>query len=52
MIRSNDTITKKEIAEKTGVTMYAVKKIISELREDGKAEFVGHSRNGKWIIHE
>ena len=52
LIRSNDTITKKEIAEKTGVTMYAVKKIISELREDGKAEFVGHSRNGKWIIHE
>ena len=52
LIRSNETITKKEIAEKIGVTLYAVKKIISALRQAGTAEFTGHSRNGKWVIHE
>ncbi len=51
LIKTNPHITKKEISQKLGVSMYALKKELSAMREEHIAEFVGFSRNGKWVVH-
>ena len=50
LIRNDEHITRKEIARQTGASMYAVKKELARMKEAGIAEFIGFSRNGKWII--
>lgn len=51
LIRDNSRITKKEMSQKLGVTMYALKKELAAMSEEHIAEFVGFSRNGKWIVY-
>ena len=45
-------ITKKEISDKTSATMYAIKKELSVLKDEGIAEYVGYSRNGHWEVRK
>lgn len=51
LIRENSRITKKEMSQKLGITMYALKKELAAMSEEHIAEFVGFSRNGKWIVY-
>lgn len=50
LIKKNSTVTKREMAKILGVTMYALKKEIAAMAEAHVVEFVGYSRNGKWVI--
>lgn len=34
-----------------GVTMYALKKELAAMSEEHVAEFIGFSRNGKWVVY-
>ena len=48
LIKSEPMISKKEMSEILGISMYSLKKEPARMREDHVAEFVGYSRNGKW----
>lgn len=50
LIKKNSTVTKREMSKILGITMYALKKEIAAMAEDHVVEFVGYSRNGKWVI--
>lgn len=50
MVKDNPKISKKQMVEQLGISMYAVKKQLSSLRESGKVYFEGNSRTGKWIV--
>lgn len=32
--------------------MYSLKKELARMREEHVAEFVGYSRNGKWVVYD
>ena len=51
LIKKNPSITKKKMAEMLGVSMYALKKELALMNEEHVAEFVGYSRNGKWVVY-
>ena len=51
LIRENPTISKKEMAEHTDVSMYMIKKELSLMNEEHVAKFEGYSRNGKWVVY-
>lgn len=51
LIKKNSNITKVEMAETLGVTIYALKRELAFMAEEHVAEFVGFSRNGKWVIY-
>ena len=50
IIRSTPNITKEEIAKLTGLTKDGVIYHIDKLKKEGKIEWQGHSRTGKWVI--
>lgn len=43
--------TLKKMSEVLDVSMYALKKEIAAMSKENIAEFVGFSRNGKWVVH-
>lgn len=51
LLRENPSITKKKMAGILGVSMYALKKELAAMSEEHIAEFVGFSRNGKWVVY-
>lgn len=51
LISENSTISKREMRDILGVSMYALKKELAVMSETHVAEFVGYSRNGKWKIY-
>lgn len=51
LLKENPTITKREMTERLGVSMYALKKELLMMSEEHIAEFVGFSRSGKWVIY-
>lgn len=52
LIKSDPVITKRKMTEILGVSMYRLKKEISAMSKEHIAEFVGFSRNGKWVVYE
>lgn len=52
LIKSDPVITKRKMTEILGVSMYRLKKEISAMSREHIAEFVGFSRNGKWVVYE
>ena len=52
IIRENDKITRKEIISKIGISKATLERDLAELRRDNKIEYIGSSKNGKWIIKE
>ena len=52
MIRENSRITRKEIAEKLGMTVDGVKYHIRRLTNAGKLYYEGTSRSGHWVIND
>ena len=52
IIRENDKITRKEIISKIGISKATLERDLAELRKDNKIEYIGSSKNGKWIIKE
>lgn len=52
LIKVNPVISKKEIIEILGISMYSLKKELARMREEHVAEFVGYSRNGKWVVYD
>ena len=51
LIQKNPTITKKQMSNILGVSMYALKKELAAMSAEHVAEFVGFSRNGKWVVY-
>ena len=51
-IRENPYITRKELAEKLGISLNGVKYHIKNLNKDGVLRREGTNRSGKWIIIE
>lgn len=51
LIQKEPTITKKQMSNILGVSMYALKKELAAMSVEHVAEFVGFSRNGKWVVY-
>lgn len=51
LIRANPSISKKKMVEMLNVSMYALKRELAKMSQEKVAEFVGFSRNGKWVIY-
>lgn len=51
LIKTNPSISKKKMAEILNISMYALKKELADMSHEKVAEFVGFSRNGKWVIY-
>lgn len=51
LITKNSSISKKKMTEILGVSMYVLKKELAVMSEEHVAEFVGFSRNGKWVVY-
>ena len=52
IIKENDKITRKEIISKIGISKATLERDLAELRKENKIEYIGSSKNGKWIIKE
>ena len=52
IIKENDKITRKEIISKIGISKATLERDLAALRKDNKIEYMGSSKNGKWIIKE
>ena len=52
IIKENDKITRKEIISKIGISKATLERDLATLRKDNKIEYIGSSKNGKWIIKE
>ena len=52
IIKENDKITRKEIISKIGISKATLERDLAVLRKDNKIEYMGSSKNGKWIIKE
>ncbi len=51
LIVENPTITKNQMSQLLGITMYALKKELKAMGEEHIAEFQGPSRSGKWVVY-
>lgn len=51
LIKENPSISKRRMSEILGVSMYALKKELAAMSKEHVAEFVGFSRNGKWVVY-
>lgn len=51
LIKKDPSISKKKMTEILGVSMYKLKKEVAAMAKEHVAEFVGFSRNGKWVVH-
>ena len=47
----NGNLTRDELAERVGLSLGGIKKIINQLREDGLIERVGANKNGFWKVN-
>ena len=52
IIKENDKITRKEIISKIGISKATLERDLAVLRKENKIEYIGSSKNGKWIIKE
>lgn len=52
IIISSPTISKAEIASVCGMSVEGIRYHITKMRKKGLIEWVGNSRNGKWIINK
>ena len=52
IIKENDKITRKEIISKMGISKATLERDLAALRKENKIEYIGSSKNGKWIIKE
>ena len=52
LIQLNPKIRQKEITEKTGISLSAVKRIMAKLQKEGKIKRKGNNRSGEWIIEK
>ena len=50
LIKENPSITQGELAVKLGVTRDGVPYNIKKLKEQGKLERVGSTKNGTWLV--
>ena len=51
IMRQNESISYKEMAEMLGVTLRHCERLIAQLKKDGKISRIGTTRSGRWIIH-
>jgi predicted HTH transcriptional regulator len=52
LLTQNPKYSRKELAEKTGVSESSIYRRLTVLRSAGRIEFVGTNRSGKWVIKE
>lgn len=52
LIKENPSITQGELAVKLGVTRDGVSYNIKKLKEQGKLERVGSTKNGTWLVKQ
>ena len=52
LIRMRPTISRTELSKQLGISERQVRKIIDELRKDGKLTREGGDYKGKWIINK
>ena len=52
IIKENDKITRKEIISRMGISKATLERDLAVLRKENKIEYIGSSKNGKWIIKE
>jgi len=52
LIRINENITQKELANETGFSLRKIKRLIAELKKKDRLVRTGNNRSGKWIITE
>lgn len=51
LVKKEPSITKKSMTAILGISMYALKRELAAMRDEHVAEFVGFSRNGRWIVY-
>ena len=51
-IKETEKLDTIEIAKKLNVTKRTIERDLAELRKENKIEYIGSSKNGKWIIKE
>ena len=51
-IKETESLDTTVIAKKLNVTKRTIERDLAELRKDNKIEYIGSSKNGKWIIKE
>lgn len=51
LIKKNPSISKKNMALILRVSMYALKMELAAMSDEHVAEFVGYSRNGRWVVY-
>lgn len=52
IIRENPRIRQAEIADATGMSLSKVKRLIAELRDDGRISRDGNNRSGSWMVRD
>ena len=52
LIIENNRITSNKLKDILGVSKATIERDISKLREEGKLEYIGSSKNGYWKIKE
>ena len=50
LLNENGHLTREELAERTGLSLGGIKKIINSLRENGFIERVGSNKTGYWKV--
>ena len=50
LLYENGNLTRDELAERTGLSLGGIKKIINSLRENGLIERVGSNKTGYWKV--
>lgn len=52
VMRGDETITQKQMSEKTGMPLRRIKRMTVELQKTGKIVRIGNSRVGKWRVED
>ena len=52
LIIENNRITSNKLKDILGVSKATIERDLSKLREEGKLEYIGSSKNGYWKIKE
>lgn len=50
LVKENNLISRKEMAEKLGCSMSTIKRALANLKEEERLVYEGSSRKGRWII--
>ena len=50
LVKENNLISRKEMAEKLGCSMSTIKRALANLKEEERLAYEGSSRKGRWII--